>query len=245
MKRNLVETEDGAFTFFIEELDEHYHSVYGAIQEAQVVFINAGLKYFEPLQQIKILEIGLGTGLNALMTLQSKPKTQSIEYFAVEKYPITLEEMQHLNYAEQLQDAQLQSVFQNMHHVPWNETTLIAPNFSLTKILNSIEDFETLLNGFDLIYFDAFAPSAQPQLWTEAIFRKMFNTLKSGGILIFETFIVAHGDFNQPSNQEYLLRKNELLHAFIGLEIVFYEEKEAINLRGENTRVASLVARKL
>ncbi len=184
MKRNLVETEDGAFTFFIEELDEHYHSVYGAIQEAQVVFINAGLKYFEPLPQIKILEIGLGTGLNALMTLQSKPKTQSIEYFAVEKYPITLEEMQHLNYAEQLQDAQLQSVFQNMHHVPWNETTLIAPNFSLTKILNSIEDFETLLNGFDLIYFDAFAPSAQPQLWTEAIFRKMFNTLKSGGILV-------------------------------------------------------------
>jgi tRNA U34 5-methylaminomethyl-2-thiouridine-forming methyltransferase MnmC len=184
MQRKLVQTEDGSFTFFIEELDEHYHSIYGAIQEAQVVFINAGLQYFENLPHLNILEIGFGTGLNALMTFQSKPHLQNIQYFAVEKYPVTLEEMTHLNYSNLLNDERLQPIFEKLHTSNWNEKVDITLQFSLNKILGNLEDFKCEIHFFDLIYFDAFAPSAQPQLWSDSIFQKMFNALKSGGILV-------------------------------------------------------------
>jgi tRNA U34 5-methylaminomethyl-2-thiouridine-forming methyltransferase MnmC len=184
MKRTLVQTEDGASTFFIEALDEHYHSIYGAIQEAQVVFINARLKYFEYQPEIKILEIGFGTGLNALMTFNYNQGHQNIIYHSVEKYPITLEEMKCLNYTEQLQNQVLQPVFQKMHECNWNELVEIESNFHLKKILDTIEGFQPEPNFFDIVYFDAFAPAAQPQLWSEAIFEKMFAALKSGGILV-------------------------------------------------------------
>ena len=109
-----------------------------------------------------------------------------------------------------------------------------SPN--IHKIEVDLDSYDLEKNKYDLI--------VNVNYLSRRLFPQIKEALKNGGVLIFETFIVAHGDFNQPSNQEFLLRNNELLHAFIGLEVIYYEEKEDVNLRGENTRVASIVARK-
>ncbi len=184
MKRKLVKTEDGAHSFYIEELDENYHSVYGAIQESKIVFINGGLNYFKNNHTLNILEIGFGTGLNALMTILHHPKYQEVNYYGVEYYPITSVEARKLNYTEQLNQDVLQTNFMRMHNCNWGNPTPIAPNFILTKILSKIEHYQPKANFFDIIYFDAFAPSAQPQLWTSEVFEKLYKSLKKGGILI-------------------------------------------------------------
>jgi len=108
---------------------------------------------------------------------------------------------------------------------------------TIKKIEADLDTYNLAVNKYDLI--------VNINYLNRRFFPQIKEALRSGGVVIFETFIVAHGDFIQPSNPEFLLRKNELLHAFIGLDIIYYEEKEEINLRGENTRVASLVARKV
>ena len=112
----------------------------------------------------------------------------------------------------------------------------VEDSSNVNKIEADLDAYDLQKNKYDLIINVNFL--------SRRLFPQIKEALKSGGVLIFETFIVAHGDFNQPSNQEFLLRDNELLHAFIGLEVIYYEEKEDVNLRGEKTRVASLVARK-
>lgn len=118
-------------------------------------------------------------------------------------------------------------------------------DYALGEIKNdeSIKKIETDLDSYNLEY-DKYDLIININYLSRRLFPQIKEALRRDGILIFETFIVAHGDFAQPANPEFLLRKNELLHAFIGLEIIFYEERDAINLRGEKTRVASLVAKK-
>lgn len=185
MKREIVKTGDGSHSLFIEALDEHYHSIHGAIQESKHVFIEAGLKYFPANTNLTILEIGFGTGLNALTTLLANRNLQNkINYIGVEAYPITLEEAAGLNYIEELEAADHQVEFDKMHSSAWESNTVINSNFMLKKMQVKFEDLQLEPESIDLIYFDAFAPSAQPELWEANIFENLYRALKNGGILV-------------------------------------------------------------
>mgnify|MGYP000047104021 CR=1 FL=1 len=183
MKRKIITTSDGSKTIQIEDWNEQYHSKHGAIQEAYHVFIKNGLNLFKD-EELSVLEIGFGTGLNAFITFIEAPNLNlKINYDGVEAYPILEEEMQQLNYVAELNAHNFESVFKEMHISPWESQTTIAPFFKLKKRqqnFSSITDKE----GFNLIYFDAFGARVQPELWTESIFEKMYQALKVNGVLV-------------------------------------------------------------
>lgn len=181
----IIETQDGSHSIFSEKFGVSYHSKYGAIQETQHVFINAGLKAKAETQtEIHILDIGFGTGLNALMTfLEGQKSGLKIHYTGVEAYPISLEAARQLNYIEQLQLPDNQANFIKMHEANWGETIAINDNFQLTKVKKKFEDLD-FDKEFDLIYFDAFAPTSQPELWKIPLLSIMYNTLKINGLLV-------------------------------------------------------------
>lgn len=183
MNRSVVTTKDGSSTIFVPELDEHYHSVHGALQESMHVFIKAGLHYFTARNPLYILEVGFGTGLNALLTsVEVNGSSQKIHYSSLEKYPVHPTELEQLNYAQNLSaDAQL--TFKKLHSTPWEIESEINPNFYLTKLQADLKEFSAT-EQFDLIYFDAFAPSAQANLWTIDIFERMYKALNAGGMLV-------------------------------------------------------------
>ncbi len=183
MKHEIIITQDGSSSIYIPELDETYHSKFGAIQEAKHVFIKNGLDLFENGSEISILEIGFGTGLNALITmLEAEKRNLKINYVGVEAYPIALEEILQLNYVEQLDSPEKQSDFEKMHASNWEEEIVINSCLTLTKRKQSFADI-TDENTFDLIYFDAFGFTVQPELWNEVIFEIMYKSLKNVGIL--------------------------------------------------------------
>lgn len=192
MKREIFITSDGSTSIHLPDWNEQYHSKHGAIQEAYHVFIKAGFeKFLDTISQKKestqtnlsILEIGFGTGLNAFITfLEADKKNIKIDYVGVEAYPVAADEVEKLNYVTELKAENNQLVFNEMHITSWDEKHTISDDFNLTKrkqFFNEIDDDNT----FDLIYFDAFGATNQPELWTEEIFQKMFTALKVGGIL--------------------------------------------------------------
>ncbi|KAA3625300.1 MAG: methyltransferase domain-containing protein [Flavobacterium sp.] len=185
MKREFLITGDGSVTIHLPEWNEQYHSKHGAIAEAQHVFIKNGLEYFIGLENpdaVSILEIGFGTGLNAFLTLlYALNKKSGISYTAVEAYPVNADEIEKLNYAE-LTEASA-TLFKEIHSVPWEQRVPITDRFQLTKQKKYFSEI-TNQQEFDIIYFDAFGPRVQPDLWTEDIFRKMFNALRPQGILV-------------------------------------------------------------
>lgn len=188
MERKIITTGDGSKTIQLTEWDEQYHSKHGAIQEAYHVFIKHGLHYYnanhKKLETISILEIGFGTGLNAFITLLEAEKLNtSINYVGVEAYPVGLNEVQELNYPQQLLAEARSKTFNKIHEVSWEDKHTITTNFSLTKQQKLFKDISEI-NVFDLIYFDAFGARVQPELWTESIFNIMFNALKLYGVLV-------------------------------------------------------------
>ena len=183
MKREIIITEDGSVTIFLPEMQETYHSKFGAIQEANHVFIQNGL-HLKQGQPVAILEIGFGTGLNAFITLlESHKNNQAINYTGVEAYPVEPEHSDLLNYVSELQAPQHLDTFNLMHSSPWNATVVLNNNFTLTKRKQFFEDIDDV-DAYDLIYFDAFGYPSQPHLWSEDIFRRMYAALKPGGILV-------------------------------------------------------------
>jgi len=183
LKRKIITTADGSKTIQIEEWDEQYHSKHGAIQEAYHVFIKHGLSLFSNTE-IAILEIGFGTGLNALITTLEAPKNNLvISYTGIEAYPVVLEEISQLNYIEQLNAPNAKNVFENMHTVPWDVAVEILPNFTLHKKQQDFLEIKAE-SVYNLIYFDAFGARVQPELWTEIIFSLMYKALQSKGILV-------------------------------------------------------------
>lgn len=183
MKREIVITNDGSVTIYLPEMDENYHSRYGAIQEAYHVFIKNGLALTEG-RPISILEIGFGTGLNCFITYLESLKTgQVINYTGVEAYPVLPEETAQLNYVSQLGADDKQEVFNNLHASKWGENIALNEKFSLKKRQQLFQDIDDK-NQYDLIYFDAFGYPTQPELWSEEIFAIMFSALKSEGILV-------------------------------------------------------------
>lgn len=182
---NIFLTDDGSHSVVSEQFGAMYHSRHGAIQETQCVFIEAGLKYLiqKDYPAISILEIGLGTGLNAFMTyLESKEYPLSIRYTALEAYPLSIEEAQMLNYPVLLNKEESRNIFSELHTSEWDKAISLSSNFSFKKQQRDFLNIDEI-DAFDLVYFDAFSPEVQPELWTETMFQKIFNALKNNGIL--------------------------------------------------------------
>lgn len=183
MKRSIIQTRDGSTTIHIEGWDECYHSRFGAIQEAQHVFIKNGLSLFEN-KSISILEIGFGTGLNAFITfLESEKLNQTIDYVGVEAFPISNDELVSMNYVSELDAEDESEIFTKMHQSDWEKQMMLRDNFLFTKRQQFFEDIIDI-EKFDLIYFDAFGFDVQPDLWSTTIFQKMYNALKPEGVLV-------------------------------------------------------------
>ena len=183
MKREIIITDDGSTTIRIPDWDENYHSTHGAIQEAKHVFIKNGLDLFQNQDSISILEIGFGTGLNAFITFLETINKEKVNYVGVEAYPISQEEIAQMNYVSELDSEMYQEIFDKMHSCDWEKQETISENFHLTKRKQFFQDIEDK-NQFDLIYFDAFGFPLQPELWSEVIFKKMYEALLPNGVLV-------------------------------------------------------------
>ncbi|CAM1343994.1 tRNA (5-methylaminomethyl-2-thiouridine)(34)-methyltransferase MnmD [Tenacibaculum amylolyticum] len=181
MKREIIITSDGSTTIHLPDWNEQYHSKHGAIQEAYHVFIKSGLEHIVQ-KDISILEIGFGTGLNCFITYLESG-THHINYVGVEAFPVAIAEVQKLNYVSELNALENEAVFNKLHEVSWEEKHEINPHFSLTKREQFFKDIADEA-AFHLIYFDAFGARVQPELWTEAIFQKMYTALKDNGVLV-------------------------------------------------------------
>ncbi len=181
----IFETQDGSHSIFSEEFKVSYHSKYGAVRETQHVFIDAALRFKAVLKKdIRILEMGFGTGLNALMTyLEAQKKNLYIDYTTVEAYPISDAQVKLLNYNEVLRVSEVdEHCLRRLHAAPWNMKYAINDSFTLLK-LNTLFEAVEFQEQFDIIYFDAFAPNAQPHLWEEPLLKKMYDALLPEGIL--------------------------------------------------------------
>ena len=186
MKRSIITTADGSKTIQIEDWNEHYHSTHGALQEAKHVYIETGLHEFinrYPQQkQLSILEIGFGTGLNAMLTATNElAKQKLITYHGIEAYPVSDEELKALDYDTLVPSSSL--VFDKLHNTSWGIEHKISTNFTLLKRQEFFSDLEDV-NAFDIVYFDAFGPRVQPELWTTHIFKCMYRAMRPQGILV-------------------------------------------------------------
>ena len=182
MKREIIQTNDGSTSIYLPDWNESYHSKHGAIQEANHVFIKNGLSLFEG-KPVSILEIGFGTGLNALITYyESLKNQQTIHYVGVEAYPVSIEEVVQINYPTEI-NSSLNDAFQLLHTSNWETEIQFNSNFTFKKRKQFFQEIKDS-NTFDLIYFDAFGYDKQPELWSVVIFKSMFDALKKNGILV-------------------------------------------------------------
>ena len=180
----IITTQDGSHTLFSEAFNEIYHSRYGAIQEGMHVFIKSGLEHLN-LPTLKIFEVGFGTGLNALLTMIEADKREiKIEYETIELYPVPIETIKELNYTRQPGYEFCYVPYHTLHLCAWNESHEVTPNFRFKKINKSLLSYSPSVNSYSLIYFDAFAPTHQAEMWTKEIFRKLFDSLLPNGILV-------------------------------------------------------------
>ncbi len=184
MKREIIQTKDGSTTIHLPDWQESYHSKHGAIQEAYHVFIKNGLTSLFSKRLVSVLEIGFGTGLNAFITyLESEKNNQQIDYVGIENYPVSMEEVLQMNYIAELNVQDKAEIFNAMHELPWENKHTLASNFALTKRKQFFQEINDI-HQYDLIYFDAFGYRVQPELWSLAIFQKMYAALKTNGILV-------------------------------------------------------------
>lgn len=184
MKREIEVTNDGSHTLFVPELNEHYHSTNGAIDEARHVFINSALAHCAK-KNINVLEIGFGTGLNALLTMiEADIKELSINYTSLELFPVDMSDVELLNFAELIDNA-THELFIDLHYAHWNKSQAITPNFMLHKMNTDFRKVESTIfdDKFDVVYFDAFGPDKQPDMWQPDLFEKLYASMNDGGII--------------------------------------------------------------
>jgi len=186
MKRELRETADGSMTIYLPEMDEHYHSYHGALQEAKHVFIENGIKRFPKKDKdiISVFELGLGTGLNALLTaIWAERNQQKVAYFGLEAFPVELEMNFEMKYDRLITDYESKNLFTKIIEAPWEAKTEISTFFQLCKCQSKIQ---TLLvnQKFDIIYFDAFGPRAQEEMWDFEILEKTTSMLNPNGLFV-------------------------------------------------------------
>lgn len=182
MEKRIKEiTADGSATLYVPGMEEHYHSTKGALEEARHVYIETAL-HRSNARPVRVLEIGFGTGLNTFLTLLDAIKRQTpVIYTSLELYPLTWKEIEPLQYPETIAPRQSR-LFQQLHKAEWNKKIEITPEFTLYKIQADLTRY-TFEEQFDVVYFDAFAPEKQPELWEEAIFSKIAAAMPPGGVL--------------------------------------------------------------
>ena len=180
--RKIVITADGSHTLYVPELDEHYHSVNGAIQESEHIFVRNGFESCSA-DPLHVFEVGFGTGLNALLTaIKSIKGHREVYYTAIEKYPLDKTTARLLNY-DLFTGVEGKKIFSLIHDSTWDPMNRICRNFSLRKIKGDVLT-NHLTGSFNLIFFDAFGPEKQPELWTSDIFGKIAEVTVTGGILV-------------------------------------------------------------
>jgi len=180
----LIQTTDQSFTFYSPQFKDRYHSTHGAVTEALHIFIDAGLqKMPQNLQKIRILEIGFGSGLNAFLTgLAAEAAQLKIEYTGIEKYPLD-PELAKSGYPRQFSEKQNVDFFNHLHDSEWETPQKISDAITLTKQSRCLVN-DDITGTYDLIYFDAFSPSKQPDMWTESILKKVTSCLREGGLFV-------------------------------------------------------------
>lgn len=185
MQTQIITTEDGSHSLFVPQLNEHYHSTHGAIQESRHVYIEAGF-CASASKQINVLEVGFGTGLNTFLTLLESEKTDTqVHYTTIELYPLDCDKANQLNYPEHISETNKASLFLNLHTAEWNKSVEITANFILHKIETNFSNPTNLdaTKQFDVIYFDAFAPEKQPEMWTQQIFDRLYTLSNQNAII--------------------------------------------------------------
>jgi tRNA U34 5-methylaminomethyl-2-thiouridine-forming methyltransferase MnmC len=178
----IISTSDGSHTIYVSEINEHYHSIHGAVQESTFIFINNGLEVCKE-DPLSIFEVGFGTGLNALLTaVRSVEGTRLINYTSIEKYPLDEKTIKSLNYHE-FAGKNGKEIFHLVHSASWNKRVNICRNFNLEKIEADFTK-EQLSGMYNLVYFDAFGPDKQPEMWTREIFEKISSITVQNGIFV-------------------------------------------------------------
>jgi tRNA U34 5-methylaminomethyl-2-thiouridine-forming methyltransferase MnmC len=178
----IIKTSDGSDTIFVPELNEHYHSIHGAVQESTYIFINNGFDFCKA-DPLNIFEVGFGTGLNALLTaLKCIEGAREVNYTSIEKYPVSQKIIGSLNHPD-IAGKDGKEIYTNIHSSPWNIQVKICKNFNLTKIKG---DFTTtpLSGKYDLIYFDAFGPDKQPEMWSIEMFARIASVTSTDGVFV-------------------------------------------------------------
>ncbi len=185
MERELIVTADGSHSVRVAPLNITYHSVHGAIRESGHVYIKALAPFLESQQEVRVFEMGFGTGLNALLTyIAAEQKNVFIDYITVEKYPLDITIANRLNYCALLKRPDLQGLLSQLHAQAWEQACLLSSNFRFTKIAGDIQDIALHMPSIDVVYYDAFAPDVQPGLWQPDVFKKLAGWMEPGGVLV-------------------------------------------------------------
>jgi tRNA U34 5-methylaminomethyl-2-thiouridine-forming methyltransferase MnmC len=183
-KLHITSTKDGSFTLYSSQFNEHYHSIHGALQESKHIFIQNGLMKCAETE-VKILEIGFGTGLNAWLSLtESEQSGHSLFYTGIEPYPVSFALAENYIRSFGTLSKKQTDDFLSLHRANWEEKTSISPHFVLQKINCKLENFHCKNASFNIIYYDAFSPTTQAELWELNCFQKMYHLLKPGGFLV-------------------------------------------------------------
>lgn len=183
MEYKIITTSDGSKTIYLPHLDETYHSSHGAVQEAIHVFIKHGIQANEQ-HEIRVFEMGFGTGLNALLTyVEAEQSNRKIHYSGIEAYPVGVETAMLMDYCS-LIGTKHQEKFEELHQTDWDQQHALSDVFSFEKIHEKIEEFIPLQEQFDIVFFDAFGPRAQEAMWASSILSKMYDMLKPNGFLV-------------------------------------------------------------
>lgn len=187
--RVIVTTSDGSSSIFLPELNEHYHSHHGAVQESKHVFMKMGWsEFYHHASDVNILEVGFGTGLNAYLVLNDLVGDQvppAVHYTTLEAFPVAADMVTQLDYWKTGagSEAENKKSFLALHEAEWETAVKIHSGFTLEKLNVRLQDFVPSRH-YDLVFFDAFAPRVQPELWTQEIFTKLFAAMNPGGILV-------------------------------------------------------------
>lgn len=185
-QRQVIDTADGSHTVRLHEGEESFHSINGAWTESMHVFIEQGFRRVSTsIDPVSVLEVGFGTGLNAFITwLEVRESTRKVHYVGLEPHPVGKPVWAILNYPDFAGDEKSYGLFRDMHLAPWGTPVFLDEGFILNKLEELVESVVLRQGSFDLVYFDAFSFDTAPDIWSEEIFRKMFDALKNGGILV-------------------------------------------------------------
>ena len=176
--REIEITNDGSATLYVKELDEHYHSVKGALTESEHIFRDCAFLYRSNGEQVRILEIGFGTGLNAVVTAMAANSEHPVHYISIEKYPVDSDTLSQLKYGEIVNE----KLYNDIINAEWNREVEITPFFTLEKIEGDYL-IDNLPSNIDVIYFDAFAPEKQPEMWSRKAFERLYATANLNAVL--------------------------------------------------------------